>query len=34
MDPKDPGLTETMAVLPPFYAAPDFQKIVWPPPKL
>ena len=33
MDPKDPGLTEVMAVLPPFYAAPDFQKIVWTPPK-
>ena len=31
MDPKDPGLTETMAALPPFYAAPDFQKIVWSP---
>jgi hypothetical protein len=25
MDPKDPGLTEVMAVVPPFHAAPDFQ---------
>jgi SseB protein N-terminal domain/SseB protein C-terminal domain len=33
MDPKDPGLTEVMAAMPPFYAAPDFQKIVWTPPK-
>lgn len=34
MDPKDPGLTEVMAAMPPFYTAPDFQKIVWtPPPK-
>jgi hypothetical protein len=32
MDPKDPGLTETMAAVPPFYTAPDFQKIVWTPP--
>ena len=24
MDPKDPGLTEVMAGVPPFYAAPDF----------
>jgi len=31
MDPKDPGLTETMAVLPPFYTAPDFKPIEWPP---
>jgi hypothetical protein len=26
MDPKDPGLTDVMAGVPPFYAAPDFQK--------
>jgi hypothetical protein len=29
MDPQDPGLTEVLASLPPFYATPDFQ----PPPK-
>ena len=26
MDPKDPGLTEIMAAVPPFYAKPDFQR--------
>ena len=26
MDPNDPGLTEVMAQLPPFHAAPDFQR--------
>jgi len=31
IDPKDPGLTETLAALPPFYAAPDFQKPVFTP---
>jgi|GEM_PF-3467421 hypothetical protein len=33
MDPKDPGLTEVMAGVPPFYAAPDFVKPVVPPGK-
>jgi hypothetical protein len=33
MDPKDPGSTETMAALPPFYSVPGFQKIKWPPEK-
>jgi hypothetical protein len=32
MDPDDPGLTDVMAAVPPFYSAPDFQKIA-PPPK-
>jgi hypothetical protein len=31
MDPKDPGLTEVMAVVPPFHAAPDFQPPAKPP---
>jgi hypothetical protein len=26
MDPKDPGLTEIMAAVPPFHATPDFQR--------
>ena len=26
MDPKDPGLTEAMAAVPPFYTASDFQR--------
>ena len=26
MDPQDPGLTDVLAGVPPFYAAPDFQK--------
>jgi hypothetical protein len=30
MDPQDPGLTDVMAGVPPFYAAPDFVKPVKP----
>jgi hypothetical protein len=30
MDPQDPGLTDVMAGVPPFYAAPDFQRPVKP----
>jgi hypothetical protein len=31
MDPQDPGLTDVMADVPPFHAAPDFQKPEKPP---